>query len=442
MKKLMKIENNSMYYNNYNLASLAEKYGTPLRVTFLDVIYKRVKELKNSFDKAIKELSYQGKFIYLNANKANYGSREVETSFIASDGLETSSYYDMLFTHELFKKHPEFKDKYLVCNGYKRSDYINAILKAYQEGYKVIDVIDSLDEYETLKKSNEEIEIGLRIHLKALYKEEDEDIENDRFGLMDKEVNYILNDLKNTKLKLTTIHFHQRGFEYEDEKFRENFCEVFNNYYVKAKRMYDTVVNFDMGGGTPLGETYDFDYNHWAKEVIKLLKELSNKHQIEEPNLISENGKYSQKDACVNIYKVVAKKYTDKYPWFLIDGSLLIAMPEYYALGEPILVEPLNNLDAKMIKARLGGLTCDCDDVYAKENGYILLPECNEPLYIGLLGTGSYQASMNGKGGIHHCLLPEEIDLVIDDLEEDHKEIIRHPLQSIDDVLKLNKFKN
>ena len=135
MKKLMKIENNSMYYNNYNLASLAEKYGTPLRVTFLDVIYKRVKELKNSFDKAIKELSYQGKFIYLNANKANYGSREVETSFIASDGLETSSYYDMLFTHELFKKHPEFKDKYLVCNGYKRSDYINAILKAYQEGY-------------------------------------------------------------------------------------------------------------------------------------------------------------------------------------------------------------------------------------------------------------------------------------------------------------------
>lgn len=49
---------------------------------------------------------------------------------------------------------------------------------------------------------------------------------------------------------------------------------------------------------------------------------------------------------------------------------------------------------------------------------------------------------MNGKGGIHHCLLPEEIDLVIDDLEENHKEIIRHPLQSIDDVLKLNKFKN
>ena len=38
MKKEIKVKNEQLYYNNVNLNSLAEKYGTPLKVTFLDLI--------------------------------------------------------------------------------------------------------------------------------------------------------------------------------------------------------------------------------------------------------------------------------------------------------------------------------------------------------------------------------------------------------------------
>ena len=431
MDSLVKIRNGELFYNNYSIKELANKYSTPLRVTFLDVIRKRISELKDAFSKAIKELNYDGSFIYLNANKANYSYLGLKTCEKYSDGLETSSYYDLLLSKKLLEND---KTKYLVANGYKPDDYLNAIVDAKKESYNVIDIIDSIDEYERLKTKDINLEVGLRIHISAKYAEDGDVITDDRFGLKEDEFKYIINDIKNTKLVLTCIHFHQRGFDYEKEKFEENFEYVFKNYYVYAKRIVPTLKYFNMGGGTPLPTNYIFDYYSWAKYVINLLKDLSNKENISVPSLMSENGKYSQKDSIINIYKVIAKKDTDKdIPWYITDSSLLIALPEYYALGEPIEVVPATNLDKEMIKGRLAGVTCDCDDVYYKKDlGYLNLPKDINNLYIVCLGTGSYQNSMNGKGGVHHCLLPEEKDVVI---LESGDEILRSDLQSLHDIL-------
>ena len=435
MDKLVVIKDGNLLYNGYSLKDLALKYGTPLKVTFLDLIKERVLTLKDSFDNAIKELNYNGSFIYLNANKANYGALEIKEALSYADGLETSSYFDLLLTMKLMENK---KDKYIVSNGYKPDDYLKAIIDAKKAGYNIIDIIDSVDEYERLKNANIDLNVGLRIHLNAKYKEDDDVLTDDRFGLLKEEFDYIIEDIKNTKLVLSTIHFHQRGFDYEEDKFNLNFIDAFNNYYVKAKKMYDSVSIFNMGGGTPLPTTNDFDYTSWAKYVLKLLISLSNENNIPVPSLMSENGKYSQKDSTVNIYKVITKKNTDKdYPWYIVDSSMLIALPEYYALGEPIVVAPVNNLDGKMIKARLAGVTCDCDDVYYfKDKGYIELPEKYDDLFIACLGTGSYQNSMNGKGGVHHCLLPEEKDIVIKDGKVD----VRSNLQTIDDIFKKIKL--
>lgn len=434
--KLIETIDNELYYNGLNLKDLAIRFGTPLKITFLDVIKERVKTLKKSFDDAIIANSYHGKFIYLNANKANYGKLEIEAALENADGLETSSYYDCVITGEILKKAKRTKD-YLVCNGYKQNDYLNEMINLHQKGFKVIDIIDSVDEYERLKSTNLNLEVGLRIHLQSLYPEVPGEVENDRFGLMDEEVDYILDDIKNTNLVLSTIHFHQRGFDYEEGPFLENFDKAFINYYVKAYELYSTICNFDMGGGTPLPTTCDFDYNAWADKVIKHLKELCNTYHVSEPNLISENGKYSQKDGTVNIYKVVAKKYTNEYPWHVVNGSLLIALPEMYALGEPITVCAINALGEEKIKAKLAGITCDCDDVYPIHEKYIELPKTDEDLYIACLGTGSYQNSMNGKGGVHHCLLPEEADLVVYTKNNKLMASLRHPLQTVKELYKM-----
>ena len=76
--------------------------------------------------------------------------------------------------------------KYLVCNGYKLQDYVDEIIDAYKSNMNIIDVIDSVSEYEMLKKANLPLNVGLRIHIESQYSLG----ENDRFGLNDDEFNY------------------------------------------------------------------------------------------------------------------------------------------------------------------------------------------------------------------------------------------------------------
>ena len=451
-KKDIKIVDGTIYYHNYNLEELASIYKTPLRITFLDVIKERILNLKSTFDKVIKEEKYNGKFIYLNANKANYGALEIKEALEHSDGLETSSFLDLSLSSELINKYA--KNKLLFSNGFKDDNYLQEILKVGDNNKNYTCIIDSLDEYEFLKENAKNLNIGLRVHLPALYTEDGDVVKNDRFGLMKNEVEYILTDLKNNKnLVLTTIHFHQRGFEFEKDKFLENINKAFNIYYVNAKKKYASLVNFDIGGGTPLPTHTDFDYYTWAKLLVDCLIKACEAASIDHPNILSENGKYSMKDSTVNIYKVVGYKETDRnftnpessndfYPWYILDGSLLIALPEMYALGEEILIRPINNLNDEMVKGRLSSITCDCDDVYfIKEKGYILMPKkSNKPQYVACIGTGSYQNSMNGKGGVHHCLLPEEKDLVVYTKDNKVNYLLRSDLQSYEEIKKLIKF--
>ena len=256
MKNLVEEKDGKLYYNGYCLIDLAKKFGTPLTVTFLDIIKERILSLKEAFNTAIKETDYKGNFIYLNANKANYGKDEIESAFIFADGLETSSFYDLVLSLKMYEKYPLFHDKLIVCNGLKPDDYLDAIVMAHEKGYNIITIIDDIYEYEYLKKKDISLKIGLRIHLSSLYEPE---VPDDRFGLMEDEINYIINDVKNTKLVLNTIHYHQRGFDFEEDKFFKNFDLAFN-YYIKAKKLCDSVIYFDFGGGTPLPIEGEFDY--------------------------------------------------------------------------------------------------------------------------------------------------------------------------------------
>ena len=438
MKKLIEEKDGKLYYYGYCLADLAKRFGTPLTITFLDVIKDRILSLKEAFSKAKEKTNYKGEFYYLNANKANYGKDEIESAFIYSDGLETSSFYDLVLSLKMFEKYPEFKEKLIVCNGLKQDNYLDAIVYAHNQGYNIITIIDDIYEYEYLKQKDINLRIGFRIHLSSLYEPE---VLDDRFGLMDDEINYILGDIKNTKLILDTIHYHQRGFDFEEDKFFKNFDLAFK-YYIEASKKLNSVVNFDFGGGTPLPIEGEFDYDKYAISILNHINELCKKNNVRIPNLIGENGKYSQKDSTVNIYKVVGTKNTGEYPWYIVDSSLLIALPEMYALGEPILIKPINNLDKKMVKARLAGITCDCDDVYFdKQKGYFEMPDCDDDL-IGLLGTGSYQNSMNGKGGVHHCMLPEEKDVIIYNKNGVELVKVRKELQTIENIYDLLNIKH
>lgn len=454
-KKYLSYKNNVLYYKSINLYDLATKYGVPLKVGYPDMIRERVLSLKHEFDTTIKKRKYTGKYFYANANKASYYAENIVTAGVYADYYEVSSVTDLMLVRRIFKTKTVPKKK-IICNGIKDDEYLSLICKMADDGYEVLNIIDSIEEFDVLLKHNfkNEIEIGARVKLESLYGHNDNLAKYDRFGLYLNEIKTISKSYRqNPKLKFTTIHYHQRGSKFDKEKFDINFEVAFAVYADYSKKI-DTITNFDIGGGCPYDKIGEYDYHTFVDKLILQLKNLAQKYNVQEPNIIQENGRYTVSDACFNIYKVEKVKKDDK-SWYLINDSFMTSLPNTWALSEEFLVLPINLMENKQIPVRLAGNTCDGDDVYFYQSSFdnFTMPEIKEgqTLYLGVFGMGAYQEILSGIGGIHHCLNREENDLIIYKKKGKYHYYAVRSAQSFDSIIKrllfakktdLKRFKN
>lgn len=415
-KRYLSYKNNVLYYKNINLLDLVKKYGNPLKVGFPNMIRERILSLKHEFQTMIKKSGYNGKYYYANANKASYYAENVVTAGVYSDFYEVSSYTDLMLVKRIFDT-KTVKRKKVICNGIKDPEYLKLICKMVDKGYQILDIVDSVFEYEHLLnyKFKNPIEIGTRVKLVSLYNHNDKIAKYDRFGLYENEIEYVADTYKqNPMLNFTTIHYHQRGSLFDKDKFDINFEKTFE-IYAKFSSRIKTIKYFDIGGGCPYDKINEYDYHGFVQNTIDLLKNLSTKYSAKEPDIIQENGRYTVSDACFNIYKVEAVK-SDDNPWYLINDSLMTSLPNTWALGEEFLILPINLVENEQVEVRLAGNTCDGDDVYyyqSRDKFKLPIIKEGQTLYIGVFGMGAYQEILSGIGGIHHCLNREENDLII-----------------------------
>lgn len=121
-------------------------------------------------------------------------------------------------------------------------------------------------------------------------------------------------------------------------------------------------------------------------------------------------------------------------------------LPDSWALGQDFVVLPLNLEQNKKVKVKLGGITCDPDDTYYKQekDNFLMLPEVKEgeKLYVGVFGAGAYQEMIAGVGGVHHCLMPEGAKLIIRKKENKFIFNYANEVQSAKDVLDTLDYKN
>lgn len=415
-KKYLTCIDNQLYYQDINLYSLVKTYGDPIKVGCPNMIKGKILALKSLFKKSIAQHNYQGKYYFANANKASYYAENVITAGKYADFYETSSVSDLAIVRRVLKNGIVNKKK-IICNGIKDAEYIDLIFKMVDEGYEILNIIDNIEEFEKMLNHNykNQVEIGLRVKLKSIYSKNPKIAKYDRFGLYENEIDYIIEKYKsNPNLNLTTIHYHQRGSNFDKEKFLTSLTSAFLSY-AKATKKDKNITNLDIGGGCPYNKTGEFDYQEYVNLIVTTLIELSKKEKVKEPNLIQENGRYTVSDSCFNIYKVTNVKKDDK-DWYIINDSFMTSLPNSWALGEDFLILPINLWENKKVPVYLAGNTCDCDDVYyyqSKEK--FMLPEIKEgqTLFVGVFGMGAYQEILSGIGGIHHCLNREENDLIV-----------------------------
>lgn len=450
----LKIVDNKLYYEDICLQELCKRYGTPLEIAYTDMINKRIKELKKIFKKAIDKNKYSGKYYYAYATKANYYSEVVTTATNYCNFLEASSGYDLNIIDKLLEKDIISKGYTVLCNGFKTKYYINKIIDLRKKEINVVPIIDNLEELNMILKINEEIKlnVGIRINIDNEMTAKNSFMEkiDSRFGMKKEEIVYALKEInKKSNLNFEILHFHLGGTITDIDDYINLFAHIYEENYCAIKKDYNSLKYFDFGGGLPTQyvEDFEFDYKELADKMIKKVKELSNKHNIDCPDLIGEHGRYTTADHSFYIYEVeFVKEGENNSYWYIINSSLMNFAPDSWAINQNFMILPLNLLENEKVKVKLGGLTCDPDDTYFKQEkqNYIYLPKIKkgQKLYIGVFGIGAYQEMIAGVGGVHHCFIPEGRELII---SKNNNQIIFNDitsLQNVDDALEVLGYNN
>ena len=161
---------------------------------------------------------------------------------------------------------------------------------------------------------------------------------------------------------------------------------------------------------------FDFDYEYMINEIVSRIKEICAENDTEEPDIITEFGKYTVAEASGILYKVLGRKQqNDRERWLMLDGSFITNLPDVWALNQKYILLPINNWDSEYERVNLGGITCDGQDYYNQEAhmNSVFMPKTRKVQYLGFFNTGAYQEVLSGYGGIHHCLLPSPKHVII-----------------------------
>ena len=91
-------------FNGLDLKALIDKYGTPLKLTYLPKIGMQINKAKKMFENAFKKHKYEGKYFYCYCTKSSHFSFVVEEALKHDIHLETSYAYDIEIINKLYEK--------------------------------------------------------------------------------------------------------------------------------------------------------------------------------------------------------------------------------------------------------------------------------------------------------------------------------------------------
>ncbi|HOK36708.1 MAG TPA: arginine decarboxylase [Paludibacteraceae bacterium] len=416
---------NELYWSGIPLMDVIEQYGTPLRIAYLPKIGENIQKARRMFNVAMAKVDYNGSYYYCYCTKSSHFSFIMEEVLKHDVHLEISSAFDINIMESLFERGLLSQDKYILCNGFKRPQYIENIQNLRRMGFtNIIPVLDNKFELDLLLKNFDlKFKIGIRI---AAEEEPKFDFYTSRLGIRYNDIipYYLKHIANNPQVELKLLHFFiNTGVK--DTAYYWNELNKAVNLYCELKKKCPELDGLNIGGGFPIQTHLDmiYDYEYMAEEIIAQIKNICTQNGVPEPNIFTEFGSYTVGESGAMLYSIVnQKKQNDRELWDMIDSSFMTTLPDTWAINQRFIFLAINNWDSEYERVNLGGLTCDSEDFYNAEvhSNAIFLPKIQEgqQQYIGFFHTGAYQEALSGYGGIQHCLIPAP-KMVIIDKDED-----------------------
>jgi len=130
-----KVEDNELYFHDVPLMDIIKQYGTPLKITYLPKISQQIQRGKRLFNVAMAKVDYQGDYYYCYCTKSSHFSFVLEEALQNDIHIETSSAFDINLINELHEQGKIGKDRFIICNGFKRPMYIENIADLINRGF-------------------------------------------------------------------------------------------------------------------------------------------------------------------------------------------------------------------------------------------------------------------------------------------------------------------
>lgn len=437
------VKENELSFYDIPLVELVEKYGSPLKFTYLPKIDSQIQQAKKLFAKAIANNNYTGKYTYCYCTKSSHFSFVIERALKNDIGLETSSTYDLDIIKRLNSKGLFDKDKAIVCNGYKTADYAKKIVETVNNGFtNLTAVIDNPDEISKYTALNAKLNLGIRI---ATEEEPDTPFYTSRLGLSSKRIKDVYtNEIKtNPNFTLKMLHFFVNTGIKDTSYYWSELARLIN-VYCDVKKYAPELESIDIGGGMPIYNSLglEYDYEYMIDQIVMYIKTICKDRNVPEPNIITEFGQYTVGESGGMLYSIIGQKeQNDKELWYMIDSSFITTLPDTWGIGQKFILLALNHWNKPYTRINLGGVTCDSQDFYNSDSqtNQVFMPKINEDekLYMGFFHTGAYQESIGGYGGIQHCLIPAPKHLLIDVVDGKFTYEIFAPQQNAESMLNI-----
>jgi len=440
-----KLENNELQFHDINLMELVDKYGAPLKFTYLPKISQNINRAMTWFKNAIKKHDYKGSYSYCYCTKSSHFEHVLNEALKNDIHIETSAAFDINIVQKLKATGKITDETYVICNGFKRDQYISNIAELINNGHKnCIPIIDNYEEIDLLsEKINGPYKIGIRI---ASEEEPKFEFYTSRLGIGYKNIVPFYNKKvkDNDEVELKMLHFFiNTGIK--DNSYYWNELNKCLQVYIDLKKICPTLDSLNIGGGFPIKNSlhFEYDYQYMVEEIINQIKLTCDDAEVEVPHIFTEFGSFTVGESGGAIYEILyQKQQNDREKWNMINSSFITTLPDTWAISKKFVMLAINRWNDEYERVLLGGLTCDSDDYYNSEQNTnaIYLPKYRKdrPLYIGFFNTGAYQETIGGFGGLQHCLIPQPKQILIDRDEDGNltTEVFSEQ-QSSEDLLKI-----
>lgn len=414
------LKNNYLEFHGIPLIDLIEEYGTPLKFTYLPQISNNIKRAKTWFKKSMKASGYKGKYNYCYCTKSSHFSFILDEALKNDIHLETSSAFDINIIEKLYEAKKISKNTYIICNGFKRDEYVENIARIVPQLPNTIPVIDNDRElYQLMDKIDGPFNIGIRI---ASEEEPKFEFYTSRLGIGYKD---IVPFYKNRVQMLDQVNVKMLHFfintGINDNAYYWNELTKCLKVYAELKKICPELSALNIGGGFPIKNSlsFDYDYQYIIDEIVMQVKAVCEEFDVPHPDIFTEFGSFTVGESGGALYSILyQKQQNDREKWNMIDSSFMTTLPDTWAINKRFIMLPVNRWEEEYERVLLGGLTCDSDDYYNSEQhmNAIHLPafDLNQQQYIGFFNTGAYQETVGGFGGLQHCLIPCPKHLILD----------------------------